>query len=743
MKYKTLSIIVIQLCSILFSLKCFAVTFNNESPVYYHVNHQTELQLIKDQLEKTHTVGVTGVVGIGKSEIIRKYVEQYQYQYEIIAIFNASINLNSQYLDLIHEINHNICLKEGCNISENPKYAKENLLNYLTHKENWLLIFDNLHVTENKKIKDIIDWEHKGNIIICSQEGNYLDYQVKMTYLDKKSSDLLITKIMKNPPKHYISALTKLLQGYPHMLATSAIYLEHHPHVTIDDYVNHMIDRDNKVKAHIELCLKTMSPNAKELLYNIAMLDNQRISREMLTELFSDKEHFIYALDELINYGLVDQINKKPEIQEFRMHDAIRNEVVNLMPNCADTLNLLLDKLNKYLPLNQTVPVRYALISKPTVLTNIEALAKNADKYHADIYKLIRVNDILLDHYLKTRDWASCAEKSNWLAGKEKLISLKKMTNEQKVTYGHYLTNIGVYYDFALSKFITSIKYYDTAKKILNETTGYYIIYNTAYFQQALTQVGIGDLANARNNFVVIENKLQENKVPLNADRVLGGKAKLSLAEGNYHKALEEINILAEAESHLSKQTVATPIYLIKAEILNYMGKFQEAHSICDELYKQEEKNFNSMHEVLARILVQLARSELGLGKQELAMEHITKSILFFENEYLELKQKHPINDKFASALTTRGEILSSQGDFNNAIRDYKKARKIYFSRYRDNDKNMDNVSYNLFKLAEAAYQNKDHKLYKHVRDELLQKFGINHFRSQQIISIFEMKPKL
>ena len=160
-------------------------------------------------------------------------------------------------------------------------------------------------------------------------------------------------------------------------------------------------------------------------------------------------------------------------------------------------------------------------------------------------------------------------------------------------------------------------------------------------------------------------------------------------------------------------------------------------------MYKQESKNFSYMHEVLAKILVQLARAELGLGKLELASQHIKIAILFFEQEFKELNQKHPINDKYAAALTTRGDILSLQEDFENAIKDYLFARKIYLNRYRGNDRNMDNVSYNLLQLARAAYSNKDYKLYKKARNELFQKFGIEHARSKEILSMVEIKGKL
>ena len=744
MIYKFTMVVVVGFLLLLQAIETFAITFNQEKPVHYYVNHVTELQSIEEGLKTNKVVGIVGLSGIGKSELVRKYIEVHGDEYEIVVVLNMSMPLNAQYLDVIHKINSDICIKEGCNISEDPQNTKENLFDYLNTKKNWLVVFDNLHVGENKKIQDIIEQRNVGHIIVCSQEGNYLDYQVKVPYLDNQSSNLLIKKIMKNSSQKYIDELTEVLQGHPYMIASSSMYLKNYSHITINDYMKYMKNKENKVKVYIELCLANMSLQAKKMLNKFFMLNTQKISRDFLSHMFvGSEEEFIKSLDELISYGLIEKINQDYEIQEFRMHDTIKNEMSSIIFDHGEVINQLLDRLNEYLPLNQTVPERYSLISQPTMLSNIEALVQNADEYCADVYKTMRGNDILLDHYLKIRDWENCAEKSEWLISRKKEIALDDMTNEQRITYGHYLTNIGVYQDFALSNLNTAINYYEEAKEILNETTGYYIIYNTAYFQQALTQISIGDLEKAEANLLVIENKLQENNVPINYDRVLGGRSKLSLAKGNYSKALREITVIEEAEVRLSNQTVVTPIHLVKAEILNYMEEFQEAYDICINLYKKESKNFKNMHEILARILVQLSRAELGLGKQELALQHIQEAISFFEQEYVELKHKHQINDKYAAALTARGDILVSLEKLEDAIRDYSSAKRVYFNRYRGNDRKMDNVSYNLLQLAKAAYENKEYKIYKNAREELFKKFGLSHPRSKKIIESIETQAKL
>ena len=153
---------IILLTPLVFNYSSLGVVLNKDKPVYYYVNHETQLDQLKEYLNKVGTVGITGATAMGKSEMAKKYIEKYEDDYNIIAVFDASSNLTEQFIELIKEINHNLCVKEGCNISANPKTAKQNLLNYLKGKKNWLLVFDNVQIKENYKVKDIIDFKHGG-----------------------------------------------------------------------------------------------------------------------------------------------------------------------------------------------------------------------------------------------------------------------------------------------------------------------------------------------------------------------------------------------------------------------------------------------------------------------------------------------------------------------------------------------------------------------------------------------------
>ncbi|WP_425362076.1 hypothetical protein [Candidatus Tisiphia endosymbiont of Mystacides longicornis] len=65
------------------------------------------------------------------------------------------------------------------------------IISYLTDKNKWLLIFDNLKINENNKVQEFIDWESNGNIIFCSQDSEKLPNTIEMALFDKDTTAIL------------------------------------------------------------------------------------------------------------------------------------------------------------------------------------------------------------------------------------------------------------------------------------------------------------------------------------------------------------------------------------------------------------------------------------------------------------------------------------------------------------------------------------------------------------------------
>ncbi|WP_341758429.1 NB-ARC domain-containing protein [Candidatus Tisiphia endosymbiont of Ditula angustiorana] len=250
----------------------YAIIINKEKPVYYFTNHEEQISKLREKLVNDKKVGVTGITGMGKSELVRKYVKEYQHKYNIIGFLDVAVDLIPQFITIAREINKQICLKEECYISEDPKNVKNSLMEYLKHQSKWLLIFDNLHINENDKIKDIIDWHHGGHVIICSQDDKYLISKIPVPYLKEEHATVIINKIMKNQSPKFVSELVDNLKGYPaYMIGHSAIFLQNNSHMTIEEYIKYMEKYDNKIRGHLEIVLKEITQCGKELLYKMTL----------------------------------------------------------------------------------------------------------------------------------------------------------------------------------------------------------------------------------------------------------------------------------------------------------------------------------------------------------------------------------------------------------------------------------------------------------------------------------------
>jgi tetratricopeptide (TPR) repeat protein len=142
-------------------------------------------------------------------------------------------------------------------------------------------------------------------------------------------------------------------------------------------------------------------------------------------------------------------------------------------------------------------------------------------------------------------------------------------------------------------------------------------------------------------------------------------------------------------------------------------------------------------HEIFGRIFTQMARSELGLGKLDHALDHVNKAITIF----LADERKNPKDADYSEDLNlavsyvVQGDILFAQNKIKDAMGSYNKAYSIYYYLYRDNRKNMAQVSYMYSQGAKASCKAKELSSYKFFGKSQVKEFGINHSNT---VSMFE-----
>ena len=192
---------------------------------------------------------------------------------------------------------------------------------------------------------------------------------------------------------------------------------------------------------------------------------------------------------------------------------------------------------------------------------------------------------------------------------------MDKITDTTKVNYAWYLTNIGIYEDFAKSQFVSALSYLSKANHVIKDIQGQAELKSTILFQIAQTQVFGGDVEAAEKNMVAADKVIRDYP---SSDFDMGLywfiKARIAFSQGNYKEALRCIDNNIEAEAHLPQDTFTAPTYIQKSEILNFMKEYNKSYEIIKRIQKQEISTGHADHEIHARILTQLSNAEFGLG---------------------------------------------------------------------------------------------------------------------------------
>ncbi|WP_342278324.1 hypothetical protein [Candidatus Tisiphia endosymbiont of Myopa tessellatipennis] len=112
------------------------------TPVSYFVNHEQQLKILDEYLNKYRQASIVGTSGIGKTQLIRMYAYENKNNYDLIWFFDCNLDINEQFVKLAKQLN----MVKQTNISEKVALAKKAVISYLTPTNKWLLVFDNLKV---------------------------------------------------------------------------------------------------------------------------------------------------------------------------------------------------------------------------------------------------------------------------------------------------------------------------------------------------------------------------------------------------------------------------------------------------------------------------------------------------------------------------------------------------------------------------------------------------------------------
>lgn len=700
-------------------------------PVSYFVSHEKQRNALKDSLSKHKQVSIVGTSGIGKTQFVRMHAYDNKADYDIIWFFDCNVDLNEQFVKLAKQLNS----IRNANISENATLAKKEVISYLTHKDKWLLIFDNLKINENNKVQEFIDWESNGNIIFCSQDSEKLPNTIEMALFDKDTTTILANNLLNNKDENDIEFLIKAFNGYPILIVQGIQLLNKIKGLDREEYKNKIYHSADKITTNINMAIQGLKPSAVKLLNKIALLNNQSFSKQLLSVITDSKDTLDDDIYKLSKFLLISNIDPNQGNPIFEMHDIIANKIMEL--NGAKNNKMYLEDIILKLPKskNSALSIHVWRASK-TISENLEILFKNSEKYNIGVYAMLNLRANLLSLCINDSNICKAKEMIDWFEQKYKEGNFKlwKMSEHQKYHYARYLGIIGAYNRVSLTNFEVAISYVTQALKILDDLNDCDALKFNLHLHLSKSQVSLGNIKITEELLEKMQKLLKQGLQESDVFVIYSLKASLSFIQGRYDEALVYIdkNIEVLTKNGLPPNNrYYTSAYLLRAAILNYLGRYQESYAqakqLCNMHHLQDEMIAYASKQ-MARIYTQLARSELGLGKMDECLDHINKAINLY------LAKSRDVNDTnyyenpdLAASYVVQGEILFAQDNIKEAIASYKKAYTIYHYLYKDNRQNIAQVSYLYSQAAIAACKSKDLYNYKFFGKSQVKEFGIHH----------------
>ena len=724
---------------LLISKLVFANTISNMVyPVSYFVNHVKHLELIYKNLEKYKKSSVVGISGIGKTQIARMYSWNQKDKYKLIWFIDGNLDISEELVKLAKHINHTF---EGKKISEDLNIVKTSVKSYLTNKDDWLLIFDNLHPGQNAKIKEFIDWDNNGHILFVSQDTTNLPHVVYTNNFSKQDALKLTKKILDR--KEIASFIVEQMPNAPVSIVLGAQLINTYPGMTVDKYKELLQNSNNKLQLNIKLAMSILTPSANDLLHKISLINNQSLSKQFLKIITGrNVEEEILELSKL---SLLNCIDPNQENPIYEMHDLVMEEVQKqYAPN---ENRKALEQLIVQFDSHCTSSVTSSYICTANFHEHLRVIDRNAMKFLLNSFTLLQLKQRLLKFYISNLDIAQSRRIIEWVNANIDhngfITSMK--SNAEKFYFASMLSSIGGYYR-RLSEFSLAIKYYKKALEEYGQVKAYESYKFDTMLCLAKSYLSIGSTTEAAE--LINKAPLVWKKSLMQSDDkglLHFANARLYYSVGEYHKSLEEVNksidsilltIANKDDPYLTGQ------YLLKIELLNLLNRKTESLKISEHLITL--KSNTSRAKVAAQIYLQYAVA-IEDNHRALARYQEAESLYISSLTQVEKSDIEHINDTILARIYNYGgTIYSATGEFKKAISNFRKAQSIYYNAYQERSKNIAQVSELYLNGAKTSCIMGDQIYFKSFAESLIEDFTYTHSNTTELVKFCNMQcPKM
>lgn len=315
------------------------------------------LQRLHEQLAQTHSIALTGLGGIGKTQTAIEYAYRYRQHYRAVLWMRAASQetLTADLVALAH------LLRLPGSDSQDQAYIMAAVKRWLAREQGWLLILDN--ADDLTLVEDVLPAGARGHAIVTTraQATGMLAENLAVEQLDQAEGILLVLRRAKllapDAPLDNASrllhaqarAIVQALDGFPLALDQAGAYLEEtgcsladylilyarHQHVLLSRAGAESADYPHTVASTWALAfaqLEHATPAAADLLRLCAFLQPDAIAEEIFAEgaaslgpvlgpVAADLLQLNEALRALRRYSLV---RRDPEARMLSLHRLVQ-----------------------------------------------------------------------------------------------------------------------------------------------------------------------------------------------------------------------------------------------------------------------------------------------------------------------------------------------------------------------------------------------------------------------------------
>lgn len=751
------------------------VTISNLPPSNEHFIGRKEIlnQIRKEFKKDRYIVTLVGFLGIGKTQIARKFAEQSKEEYDIVWFMDAKGSIIDQLRGLALLINdlNDTTQEKKINVKAQPANFLEQMHTFLkTTPKKWLLILDN--VQERGEVLGFLPPStSQGKILITTRSDVGWENPLRISNFSHEESLALLRDLLQTNDEELLNKLAALLFNHPLSLVQAGCYIRKHNHINADAYMtlftsrrkdlwkkeDVMIKEDKDLKdlhdsyemtggTALRLSLedlKTRSPLGMKLLYHTAFLHNTEIPADILSALSKtlgyepvfDCSEAIHQLTKL-SFLEKDRVasQHEPDNSLFNMHDL--TQVVLLDAQCLEekkqaiATDLMIFSQIFSGGWNKVVK---DLTQRPYLLAHLESLCAHAKDLKVYNTSLIELMTYLVEYHMyHTRDqrtYEKLVKEIDTLVKETPHVSpvvLARFYSDRVYTRSPSVEGEGKLDKRVVKDYETAIQTFQETPHHIEELFRTYMNFAQYYFLRGKFEEAKFYIKKSDELVQKIKNETYKNLFFFVKAWVFCEMEEYDLA----HQAISEAVKRLDQEESLALQ-----IYIknMKAWADLKTGDYEGAYHWAVKA-QQEALDFFD-HDttdsfVWSTLVIGVYKKQQG--DLEGAEAAVKESLVRLEKEYAGPLE---VTDQ-AFAHTVLGDIYVSKGNLSEAKKEYHLAEKIYNKLY--SKKEGIGISELYVSFAILGTKLKDDLLAKHYLNIHQKYYGRDHQGTKKILQVFQ-----